>query len=435
MHGMKLIGKVADGNQRHGIFTSRTAVVLLLSLWGPTGFCEDPEHGLHLHEPLPVSSGLGWSELIEQTLVNYPRFIELAARDTEANALSERGGKWFSGSPAIYASYLSDQAFDDHGMVEYELGVELPLWRWNERAAAQSLGTAASTESLAAAAALQLQIAGLLRSTLWDIERAVVAVALAKEDVTAAKELLRVVERRHSVGDLPLTDTLLARSALLERESVLINSDAALLDAEREYRSLTGLDRRPANIEETSSQREEAGDAHPWLIMASAAISKAEADLEMSAREVKGPPVLTLGSRRERGAFTNYYVDSIGVQVKVPFGGGAHASAKSADNMRALSAAKADRAQLVRQLELELHEAHHTLVVVNASLELARERFELADRRLQMSKRAFDEGEMTLFELLLQQQLARTTQMETARLETERRRAIAEINQALGESP
>jgi type II secretory pathway component PulM len=42
---------------------------------------------------------------------------------------------------------------------------------------------------------------------------------------------------------------------------------------------------------------------------------------------------------------------------------------------------------------------------------------------------------MTLFELLLQQERAQNAEMETARLEIERQRAIAEINQALGEGP
>lgn len=435
MYGMNPIGKKGGHVERLLYFVLRPAVFLTLGLGGAAVFAAEIEHGLHLHDPLPVSPALGWSELIEETVLNYPRFIELSARDAEAEALAKRGGRWFSGPSSAFAGYLSDTAFEDTNMVEYELGVELPLWRFGERSAARQLGTAVGTESDAAPAALRHVVFGLLRSVLWDIERADVAVTLAKEGVAVAQELLRVVARRHDAGDLPLTDTLLARSALLERQATLIESQAVLVDAERSYRSLTGLNHRPAEFGEAPDLREELDDTHPWLVMADAEVARAEAELELVTDGAKGTPVLTVGSRRERAPYTNFYIDSIGLQFKMPFGGGAHQNAEAADSLRAVSAAKANRAQLLRQLELDLHEAHHTLVVVDASLALARERSELADRRLQMSDRAFAQGEMALFELLLQQELARTTQMETARFEVERQRAIAEINQALGERP
>ena len=415
-------------------FDGKTAVLLLL-LCTSVAFAIEDEHEVHLHAPVPVSSDLGWEEVIEETLINYPRFVELATRDAEANLLAARGSKWLSGPATAYAGYISDRALDDTNMVEYDLGVELPLWRWNERTAAKELGAAASIEFNAATAGLRHRLTGLLRTALWDIERAVVQVSVAEKNVAAAKELLRVVTRRHAVGDLPLTDTLLAESALLERESVLIENQALLADAERVYRSLSGLDRRPAAISEALSPREELDDAHPWLAMANAELARVEAELELASDGAKGAPVLVLGSRRERGAYTDYYVDSVGLQLKVPFGGDTHRGAKTVDNLRAVSAAKADRALLMRQLELDLHEARHTLTVVNTSLALARQQAELATRGARMSALAFEQGEMGLFELLVQQHRAQDAQMETARLEVEGQRAIAEINQALGEAP
>lgn len=435
MHGMNPIGKTTGRLRRYARSVQRIATIPVLILWGSVAFAQEEDHNLHLHDPLSVSPGLGWPELIEETLHNYPRFIELVARDAEAKALSTRGGRWLSGSPAAYAGYMSDRALDDTNMVEYDVGVEFPLWRWDERAAAKTLGSAADSESTAAAAALRHEVTGLLRDVLWDIERAVVQVSVAEKGVAVATELLRVVTRRHEAGDLPLTDTLLAQSALLERKAALIESKAMLTDAERAYRSLTGLDHRPANIAEAPNLREQLDAMHPWLVMADAELARAEAELDLVADSAKGAPLLTLGSRRERASFADDYVDSVGLQFRLPFGGGAHRSAQTADNLRAVSAAEADRAQLMRQLELELHEAHHMLVVVDASLVLTRQQSELAARGFKMSQRAFEQGEMTLFELLLQQERAQNADMETARLEIERQRAIAEINQALGEGP
>jgi len=435
MNRMIPITKTTGRFGRYVRSVHRIATVLVLFLCGVAAFAQEDEHDLHLHEPLSVSPELGWPELIEDTLLNYPRFLELAARQAEATALSNRGARWLSGSPAAYAGYISDRALDDTNMVEYDIGVEFPLWRWDERAAARTLGSAANSESTAAAAALRHEVTGLLRDVLWDIERAVVQVSVAEKGVAVATELLRVVTRRYEAGDLPLTDTLLAQSALLKREAALIESEAMLTDAERSYRSLTGLDHRPANIAEGPNLREQLDAMHPWLVMVDAELARAEAELDLVADSAKGAPLLTLGSRRERGSFSDDYVDSIGLQFKVPFGGGAHQSAQTADNLRAVSAAKADKAQLMRQLELDLHEAHHTLVVVDTTLVLTRQQSELANRGMQMSQRAFEQGEMTLFELLLQQERAQNADLETARLEIERQRAIAEINQALGEGP
>lgn len=435
MHRMKPIGKNAGRNCRHAHPYWRVLFFLVVFSWSFASAANEDDHQPHRHEALAADPGLGWPELVDRTLTNYPRYVELAARNAEAAALQKRGKSLLAQAPIAHGVYLSDQAFDDTNLAEYELGIEMPLWHWNERSAAQQLGEAAGSESAAAATALRLRVTGLLRDALWDIESATVDVAVAEDGVAIAEELLRVVTRRYETGDLPLTDALLARSALLEQQAQLLDSQSVLVDAERNYRSLTGLDRRPVEFAETPHLQEALDDSHPWLVMANARVSRAQAEQDLVEKSARDAPSLTVGTRRERGAYSDTYFDSLGFQLKVPFGGGAHRDVEVSASLRALSSAKADRAELRRQLELDLHEAHHSLSVADASLALARERAELASRNLQMSERAFAQGEMTLFELLQQQGSAQRAQSESARLEVERQRAIAQINQALGEQP
>jgi len=411
-------------------------MTLFIALWSLAALASEQGDPIaDLHAPLESSATLSWEELIEQTLIHYPHFVELTARDAEALALAERGGKWLSGQPSVFGRYQTDSVWDDNDLREYEVGLELPLWRSGQRQAASSLGVAAATESGAAALALRHEVIGLLRTALWDLERAAVGVALAEDGISVATELVWLVERRYEAGDLPLSDTLLVRSTRLERDAALIESEAALADAERAYRSLSGLDVRPASFAESLSMLEDLGASHPWLMLADAEVERARAELALIERTVRGTPTLTIAPRRERAPFSNFDVDSIGISVAVPFGGQAHTTVQTATAVRKTAQAEADRAQLLRQLDLDLHEARHSLVVINASLELARERYDLAATSLQMGEIAFAQGEITLFELLRWEETARITQREAESLEIERQRAIAQINQATGEWP
>ena len=191
----------------------------------------------------------------------------------------------------------------------------------------------------------------------------------ATDAVDTAADVLRGVERRNASGDLPLTDVLLARSALLERQQGVIVTQAQLVDAERAYQSLTGLQRRPAVFAERRSAREDFDDQHPLLMLADAAIARARATLDFTDRAARGTPVVTIGPRRQRDALTTVFNDSFAIGVKMPVGGKAHAVTQVAQESRLVSEAESARGMLLRRLDLDLHEAEHTLLVLDGSLD------------------------------------------------------------------
>jgi outer membrane protein, heavy metal efflux system len=396
----------------------------------------EPAHaGEHLHTPLEASEDLSWPELIDVTLENFPRFVELAARDAEANALVERSRSWLAAQPQLVVRYQSDRPWDDVNLEEREVGVELPLWRPGERRAAESLGAAAKGGSSAAATALRHEIIGMLRMSLWDIERAANELAVARDAARIAGELQAAIDRRFAAGEVPLSDTLLIRSSAMEREAAVIEAEALLVDAERAYQSLTGLDTKPTDFSEALTDREDFDDSHPLLRLAESEVEQALAAVELTRRSSKGNPSLTIGPADQRGAFSNYWARSVNLSVSMPFGGRAHSAAATAASSRAATQAEADRRQLLRELDLELHEAKHTLLVIEESLTLAEQRSELAAQGFAMSERAFAEGETTVLELLRSEEIALATQREVAGLEVERQRAIAQINQSIGVWP
>jgi outer membrane protein TolC len=389
----------------------------------------------HQHVPLTVDPTLDWQTLIDTTLAAHPRSGELTARAEEAAAWASRGRQWLAAAPSLYFTYLSDRRLDDRDQREYDGGVELPLWRARERAAVQALARGVADESDAARAVLRLDVAGLLRGALWDIAAAANANAAADEAVDTAAELLRGVERRNARGELPLADVLLAQSALLERQQAAIATQAQLVDAERAYQSLTGLQQRPAVFAEQRSAHEDFDDKHPLLVLADAAITRSRATLDLTDRAARGNPVVTIGPRRQRDALTTAFNDSFAIGVKVPVGGKTHAVTQVAQEGRLVAEAESARGTLLRRLDLDLHEAAHTLLVLDGSLALAEQRRDLADRQWRMAQSAFAQGEIELRELLRIQETDRNAKREAERLAIERQRTIAAFNQALGETP
>lgn len=422
---------------RHYDFVAVAA--FLFSLTGGAASAEEPHAHLsqeaHTHVPLEIDSALDLRAVVEAALAAHPQSGELVARELEAEAWAARGRQWLAAAPALYFSYLTDRPRDDWGQRQYDLGLDLPLWRVGQRDAVRSLASSASRESGAAGAALRLEVAGLLRGTLWDIAAAASAIDAARDGEALARELVRVVERLNESGDLPRADVLLARATLLEREQALVAAEASLLDAERTYRSLTRLETRPASIIEAPSELDALTDTHPFIALAEAGVLRAEANRDLVGREVRGPLTLSIGPHREIDPFTTVPRDSVVVELNMPVGGKGYGATQTAQAQREAAAAVAERGALVRRLDLDLHEAEHTLLVLERSVALADERNALAAQQLAMAQAAFAQGEIELRELIRIQESTLAARREIERLEIERARTVAALNQALGVTP
>lgn len=411
-----------------------TALSLLLSVSRFVGAAATGE-GDHDHRELPVDPELTLSAALDGTLERFPDTVELAARANEAEAWRDRGKSFIADSPSLSFRYQTDRWADDNRLQEFESGIEFLLWRWGERVATQSLGLLLSTESQAAADALRWEVAGLLRSALWDVALAHAEFELAEEALAISQRLTAAVERRYDLGDVAMTDVLLAQSANLEAQNSSIAARAALLDAERAYRSLTQLEYRPPFQAEDRSAQEDVSEAHPALAFAHAAYRRAEVKRTVVEKAARGNPALQVGQRRERPAFGTGFEDSIGFSIRVPFGGGAHTRAESATASREVSAARAALLRERRALDLEMHEAAHNLAVVNESLEAATERADLAGRHYKLGESAYEQGELDLIDLLKLQTIALEARRNSVNLQIKRKRHIALYNQAVGELP
>lgn len=396
----------------------------------------DHDHGIeHGHEPLLTDESLSLASAVDEALLVWPGSVEMAARQAQAAAWSRRGNSWLSDRPSVALRYQTDRFNSDEGMREYEAGIMLPLWNWGGRDATGALGDALSAESGAAAQAMRWQLAGELRRVLWNIALAENDYELLSQAHTTAKLIADQVSRSHELGDVALRDVLMSQSALLEVRALVNEAVAVWLDAEREFRSVSGMDRRPPFQAETISELHEVAEGHPALTMINAEIDRADAEYEMIRKNFNTSPHLLVGPRRERAPLASDYDDSIGITMTVPFGGSSHRDTELAAAGRQVARAQALRLEQRRFLTLQLHEAAHRLDVVRQNIDEAAERMSLATRQDEMGQSAYEKGELDLIDLLKLQEITLAAKRHFTRLQIEKNRQTAFYNQAVGELP
>ncbi len=389
----------------------------------------------HDHDPLPVDTALTLADVVDRTLENDPGYAELEARRSQADAWQDRGGSWVAAPPSITFRYQTDRWDEDVGLSEIESGIQLALWRWGERRSARDYGQTLALEARAAAPALRWEIAGFVRRLLWEIAEAEAELELAEEAKAVATRLAASVQRRHELGDVARRDVLLARSAELAAAARVADAQAAVTDAGRTYRTVTGLDRRPPARPENLSDLGHVEADHPAMRSAVAAVAASAAARELASETGMTSPTVTIGPRRERSNDAQDYEDSIGIQLNIPFGGGSHVRTEVAAAGRQLAAAEARRRATERNLRLAMHEAAHSLATARHGLELATERTGLAGEGYEMGEVAYSRGEIGLVELLNLRDVYLDANRRSVRLGIEVNRQIALYNQAVGVMP
>lgn len=414
----------------------RSAVPGALLVWcaGALAAVSEP-HGAAHHQPLPEQPTLTLASVLDQSMARYPEAALLPARSAQAEAWRARSGSLLSGTPSLAFRYQTDRFGDDVGLKEYEGGLELPLWRWGERRAARTLAGATAFVAETAGPGLRWQVVGELRSLLWSMAGAEVELAAAHDARELITRLAATVRRRHELGDVPLGDVLLADSSALAAEEAVVDATAMLVDAQREYRMLSGLNARPPFRTETLSPIDEVPVEHPALAAAEAELERARSQVALSRRSARGSPTLLIGPRWERAPHGAEYADSIGVILTVPLPGTAHGGTVAADASADAALALAARDRLRRRLAMALHEAEHGLEVARSGRETARRRAELAARQAQLGRNAYEAGETDLMDLLRLQEAQIVARRSRDLLEIEVSRQTAAYNQAAGVMP
>jgi len=389
----------------------------------------------------PPAASTGLSRALEQAWRLRPEAAALEAREAEARASQDIAIGLTPEPGSVSISSRNDRLNRNLGKQEYEVELSTPLWLPGQKAAREAEAGSRIDEASGRRAALRLELAGELREAWWALAAARNAKALAARRLDTARELEADVRRRYTVGELSRIDANLAQSEVHAAGAELIETEANLLQAEQNLRTLTGATAPENMAEEAPTTIRTSGGAlanpetHPLLIAAAAAARSARARVTVADESRRAAPELALRAVRERDDFAEPYANTIGIRLKIPFSSGAQVRRETSAAQAEANQADAEMLRTQTRVQLEAERAERVLASSERQFIMAQERRLLSAENLLLSEKAFSLGESDLATLLRIRAAAFDAEAFLDRQRVARAAAISRLNQALGVLP
>lgn len=389
------------------------------------------------HDHRTPTSDISVAQVLERAIEAAPEQIMGESSQDQAQAYAYLGDRWINGSPSLDTTFIDDATGSDVGLREIEAGVSLNLWRPGERRSAQALGSAYQQRSELWETWYEWMVAGRVRNTLANLEQADLELERAMQAEADAKRLLDTSTTLREAGMISEMDLYQVESLWLNESKQTVASEALLVDAERDYQVLTnGLDTRPASpLREQQSSQTLIDNQHPAMALLQSELDISIASIDSAARQAKGSPNLRLGVRRERGDFSQPYIDSLGISFSLPLNSKRMVNASTADARAARNDAELAVINQHRLLTSQLHEVEHRLSTIDTEIALANRERTLGQRRREMAETAFANGEIDSTQVILAIQQAQQSDYEYQRIIMEQQHLISEYNQIVGVMP
>jgi outer membrane protein TolC len=334
----------------------------------------------------------------------------------------------------LTAFHMSDRTFDDVGVYENEVALSFPMWLPGEKKAQSRLGEMLQASSASGEAEFRWRVSGQLRQQLWQLKLAVRQWQLAVEHEQRLAEVLSQITLFAEVGELSRADQLatMEEYAIWKGETMLL--EAEYMDAIRLYRSFTGLEVIPAQIDEILSNLHKVEQEHPALRQAMNRLAETSASTEVIRERTNARPSLDVFWRGFRGDSRSPDVNALGIGFAVPLGKSPRREPEVAKAYEIFAGAEADLLETKRELDLQLHEANHVLHTTRERLENSDEIVKAATERYQLDKLAFELGEFSTSEWLRRLSQLKKIEQSHELLLIQQGAAVAAYNQAVGES-
>jgi outer membrane protein TolC len=394
---------------------------------------QSSSHVDHFDE-LKVNPALQLSEVLEKAYARTPMQASLQSRDVMVSAKNRVANAMLPSAPAVGVIHQNDAIGSGRGERDWQAELELPVWQPKQRDNRLKVAEAIQSSTSASRQSLKLQVAGQLREALWNIAANDNNLSLAVNKLQVAKKLQSDVEKRYRAGELARTDAMLAEQEVLRVEKEKVRAEAEVMHARHRYYLLTGLRELPANYEERQSSLEDYSQSPIWLETQSK-LGLAETERDLAQVESHENMRVLLNVRNSKGAFDTTDNNSVGVHVRVPFGGEASAAPIRAAAEMVVGNALTEREAVRFELEAAMHEAEHNLSVSRAELSIATKQYEIAKESLTLAQKAFQLGETDLVSLLRVQAQTFEAQRAFTTRQIQVQWDIARYNQTVGVLP
>ena len=371
-------------------------------------------------------------DLVDQAWQRSPAARAAPARLEEVAAIRTLSASWLAGQPVLGLAQRDGRWTSEPGVRESEVSLSAPLWLPAQRSARRQLADLSAAQLAAELRKLRLDVAGEVRTRLWDAAAAQAQLQEQEGQRRNAHDLAAEVRRRVNAGDLARADGLLADQEVLAVDVALEQARAQAQAALARLRLLTGP---VAALPLAPEPLALAAGTDPRLLAVQATTRRAQAALDLVRASRREPPAVSLSVRQERGALPSAPERTLGVAVQIALGSAArHRPAEAAAHAAlALAAAEAQQAQDVAASELEV--ARGALQHAHAALAAASARVSAIDQHQQLIDKAFHLGEGGLAGVLRARALAHEARVAQRQQEVAVGRAHAQLNQASGVLP
>lgn len=411
--------------------TLHTTCILLAILFNPPLFAAEMQH----EDALMVNNTLTLHDLVEKALPHYPNSQLLAAKKRELEARQIQAKSFLPGSAALVLRNQNDVLLSRNGEIEWEAGIEMPIWLSGQRAARAAIADVSASNLNQDQQLLHLQLAGMVRDALWDIELMQGLYDIAELKWTATKQLEQDVQKRVNLGDMAQKELFIAQSETLLAENENIAAQAEVQHAKFRYINLTGLREIPSIYAEQKSTKLDVDESHPALLEANGKVALSNQMRNLTKIETRENPTVTIGTRSLRGANDTQYNNSLGIILRIPLQSAVRNAPLQAAAETNYTQQQVNLSALKIMLAAAMHEAEHNLEVGEQQLNVLAKQQLIAQKSLHAVRTGFKLGEIELIEVMRAQTQAFNVDKNLKNQQIQQQWNTARYNQAVGELP
>jgi outer membrane protein TolC len=371
--------------------------------------------------------------LFEQAWQRSPLGRSQEARMDEGRALRTQSRTWLADAPTLGIAQRSDRWNDGPGQRETEASLAATVHLPGQVSARRIFAERSQDEIRAHIAKARLELAGELRTKLWDLAAARTVLEERESHLKHTGELADEVARKVKAGELARSDSLLAIQELANARILAAQASTAVRMAQARLELITGSAVRM--VPATEPLAEDPGKDDPRLAAAEAEEHRAAAALAMARADRLPAPTVSVTLRREREARLLAPQRSIGFGVQVPLGSAGRNGVESARALAAQEEASAAREQAARAIAAQRGIARARLADARTALQAAEQRAVAMREYSQLIDKAFRLGERGLADQIRAHTQAHEAEIALRQQQVAVGRAHAEHNQAAGVLP
>lgn len=333
-------------------------------------------------------------------------------------------------APTVSAGIRSDKLFRDEGAREFEGAIDVPLWLPGESRAQAGVATAELRRLNARLTLQRLTVAGEVREAYFKVAAASPAIGIARRRIDEAEEVEADLVNRVAAGEAQQSDLFLAQSETVEARAQLQEAEILQREAILSFEALTGV-RPPQGFTEPLKEQRSIRQ-NPRLTALGQAVEVTRASVRLAEVQVIENPTAGAFLRNERDMRGEPSSTSAGLRLSVPLPSEARTNAKIAAARAELAAAQAEYQAVERQIRSEIEIARVQLASARAQADLAEQRFQFLSGQIELVRRAFRAGEISVPEFLRQRNALLAAELGRMRTIVAVRQAVSRFNQANG---